>query len=148
MDSLTSEMLKPLTVAQLKKVRVLIDDAIQQNDVDLQQTEKERNNALREIGNHLHDSVPVSNDEVSVDLYAGNDYTGLRWIYCLEDFCFIVILLCQVQKWHQFMSYHIQIFCSISVGDSILLVLQSGRGQIMVYGGVPLWGLSVTQILP
>lgn len=63
LDSLTSEVLKPLTVAQLKKVRVLIDDAIQQNGVDLQQTEKERNNALREIGNHLHDSVPVSNDE-------------------------------------------------------------------------------------
>jgi seryl-tRNA synthetase len=62
-------MLKPLTVAQLKEVRVLIDEAIQQNDVDLQQTEKERNNALREIGNHLHDSVPVSNDEVSVDLH-------------------------------------------------------------------------------
>jgi seryl-tRNA synthetase len=61
-------MLKPLTVAQLKEVRVLIDEAIQQNVVDLQQTEKERNNDLREIGNHLHDSVPVSNDEVSIDL--------------------------------------------------------------------------------
>jgi seryl-tRNA synthetase len=59
-------MLKPLTVTQLKKLRVLIDEAIQQNDLDLQKTEKERNNALREIGNHLHDSVPVSNDEVSV----------------------------------------------------------------------------------
>jgi hypothetical protein len=61
-------MLKPLTVAQLKEVRVLIDEAVQRNDVDLQQTEKERNNALREIGNHLHDSVPVSNDEVRIDL--------------------------------------------------------------------------------
>jgi seryl-tRNA synthetase len=48
-------------------VRALIDEAIQQNDLDLQQTEKERNGALREIGNHLHDSVPVSNDEVSID---------------------------------------------------------------------------------
>lgn len=63
LDSVTSEMLKPLTVTQLKKVRVLIDEAIQQNDLELQKTEKERNNALREIGNHLHDSVPVSNDE-------------------------------------------------------------------------------------
>jgi len=59
-------MLKPLTVTQLKNVRVLIDEAVQQNDLDLQKIEKERNNALREIGNHLHDSVPVSNDEVSV----------------------------------------------------------------------------------
>lgn len=74
MDSVTSEMLKPLTVSQLKKVRILIDEAIQQNDLHLQQTEKERNNALREIGNHLHDSVPVSNDEVSIDLDTGNDY--------------------------------------------------------------------------
>lgn len=97
-------MLKPLTVAQLKKVRVLIDDAIQQNDADLQQTEKERNNALREIGNHLHDSVPVSNDEVSIGLYAGNDYAGVSWICCLEYSSFVVILICQVQKWHQFMS--------------------------------------------
>jgi len=74
LDSVTSEMLKPLTVSQLKKVRILIDEAIQQNDLHLQQTEKERNNALREIGNHLHDSVPVSNDEVSIDLDTGNDY--------------------------------------------------------------------------
>lgn len=64
LDSLTSEMLKPLTVIQLKKVRALVDEAVQQNDLDLQQTEKERNGALREIGNHLHESVPVSNDEV------------------------------------------------------------------------------------
>lgn len=64
-------MLKPLTVTQLKKVRVLIDEAVQQNDTDLQKTEKERNNALREIGNHLHESVPVSNDEVSISLDAG-----------------------------------------------------------------------------
>ncbi|XP_021914343.1 serine--tRNA ligase, cytoplasmic isoform X3 [Zootermopsis nevadensis] len=63
LDSLTSEMLKPLTVIQLKKVRALVDEAVQQNDLDLQQTEKERNGALREIGNHLHESVPVSNDE-------------------------------------------------------------------------------------
>lgn len=66
-------MLKPLTVTQLKKVRVLIDEAIQQNDLDLQKTEKERNNALREIGNHLHDSVPVSNDEVSVSWVGKTD---------------------------------------------------------------------------
>lgn len=98
-------MLRPLTIAQLKKVCVLIDDAVQQNDVDLQQMEKERNNALREIGNLLHESVPVSNDEVSIELYAGNDYAGLRLICCLEDFaCFIVILICQIQKCYWFMS--------------------------------------------
>jgi seryl-tRNA synthetase len=67
-------MLKPLSVTQLKKVRVLIDEAVEQNDLDLQKTEKERNNALREIGNHLHDSVPVSNDEVSIGLDAETDF--------------------------------------------------------------------------
>lgn len=63
LQSLTSDLLKPLTVAQIKKVRTLIDDAVLQNDAALAQAEKERNAALREIGNHLHDSVPVSNDE-------------------------------------------------------------------------------------
>ena len=40
-----------------------MDAAIVQNDQDLLATEKTRNNALREVGNHLHASVPVSNDE-------------------------------------------------------------------------------------
>lgn len=60
---LTSESLKTLTVMQIKKIRSLIDDAIQKNDESLKTTELERNNALREVGNHLHESVPVSNDE-------------------------------------------------------------------------------------
>ncbi|KMQ87899.1 seryl-trna cytoplasmic [Lasius niger] len=60
---LTSESLKTLTVMQIKKIRSLIDDAIQKNDESLKITESERNNALREVGNHLHESVPVSNDE-------------------------------------------------------------------------------------
>lgn len=41
----------------------MIDEALAQNEKDMQVTEKERNNALREVGNHLHESVPVSNDE-------------------------------------------------------------------------------------
>lgn len=60
---LNSESLKTLTVMQIKKIRSLIDDAIQKNDESLKITESERNNALREVGNHLHESVPVSNDE-------------------------------------------------------------------------------------
>lgn len=60
---LTSDLLKPLTVNQIKKVRVLIDEAVIKNDNDLLQTEKDRNAALREVSNHLHESVPVSNDE-------------------------------------------------------------------------------------
>lgn len=33
------------------------------NDNELLQTEKDRNEALREVGNHLHESVPVDDDE-------------------------------------------------------------------------------------
>lgn len=41
----------------------MIDAAIQKNEEDLVKTEKDRNAVLREIGNHLHESVPISNDE-------------------------------------------------------------------------------------
>ncbi|KAG7204221.1 hypothetical protein KM043_002051 [Ampulex compressa] len=63
LESITLDSLKPLTVTQIKGVRTLIDDAIRNNDENLVITETERNRALREVGNHLHDSVPVSNDE-------------------------------------------------------------------------------------
>lgn len=41
----------------------MIDDAVEKNDNDLLKIEKERNYALKEIGNHLHESVPVDDDE-------------------------------------------------------------------------------------
>lgn len=63
LDNLTSESLKVLTVTQIKNIRTLIDEAIQRNDESLRTTESERNCALKEVGNHLHESVPVSNDE-------------------------------------------------------------------------------------
>jgi seryl-tRNA synthetase len=63
LSNVKSDDLKNLTVNQIKKVRLLIDEAVQQNEKELQQTESARNQALREVGNHLHESVPVSNDE-------------------------------------------------------------------------------------
>lgn len=63
LDNLTSGSLKALTVTQIKRIRTLIDDAMQKNEENLKTTESERNSALREVGNHLHESVPVSNDE-------------------------------------------------------------------------------------
>jgi len=60
---LTKEKCDPLTVFQLKKVRSLIDEAISQNNIDLEQLANLRDGTLREIGNWLHESVPVSNDE-------------------------------------------------------------------------------------
>ncbi|XP_044746470.1 serine--tRNA ligase, cytoplasmic [Coccinella septempunctata] len=63
LSAINGDLLKPLTVNQIKKVRALIDEAILKNEQDLAETEKARNNALREVGNHLHESVPVDDDE-------------------------------------------------------------------------------------
>merc|ERR1712051_225403 len=60
---LTKEKCDPLTVFQLKKIRSLIDEAISQNNVDLEKLAGLRDGTLKEIGNWLHPSVPVSNDE-------------------------------------------------------------------------------------
>ena len=54
-----------LTVTQIKAVRVLVEEAVQRADVDRLKLEAERFDYLREIGNLLHPSVPISNDEVS-----------------------------------------------------------------------------------
>ena len=51
-------------MAQLKKLSQLMDTAGLEADESAKKTENERNDALREIGNLLHESVIVSNDEV------------------------------------------------------------------------------------
>lgn len=63
LENLKIDDLKPLTIAQIKKLRTFIDEAIVENEKQLQQNESTRNSALREVGNWLHESVPVSNDE-------------------------------------------------------------------------------------
>ncbi|XP_037271682.2 seryl-tRNA synthetase [Rhipicephalus microplus] len=63
LSELTSEVLQSLTVNQIKRIRVLIDEAIVQCNKDLDTYEAERNAALREMGNWLHESCVVSNDE-------------------------------------------------------------------------------------
>lgn len=63
MDSLSPEILKELTVTQIKKIRQLMDEEIVKCNDELTQQESERNNTLKEIGNMLHESVPVSHDE-------------------------------------------------------------------------------------
>ena len=56
--------LQVLTVTQIKKVRLAIDDHMKQNDASLLQHESDRNEALKEIGNMLHTSCIISKDEV------------------------------------------------------------------------------------
>jgi seryl-tRNA synthetase len=63
LEKIKGEDLRPLTVNQIKKVRVLIDEAIVKNEKLMQEAEVKRNYALREVGNHLHESVPVDDDE-------------------------------------------------------------------------------------
>ncbi|CAO2599757.1 Serine--tRNA ligase, cytoplasmic [Lemmus lemmus] len=62
-DELTADTLAALKVSQIKKVRLLIDEAIQKCDGERLKLEAERFENLREIGNLLHPSVPISNDE-------------------------------------------------------------------------------------
>lgn len=53
-----------LTVSQIKNVRTLIDRNIAKCNEEVVSIEQLRNEKLFEVGNLLHESVPVSNDEV------------------------------------------------------------------------------------
>ncbi|KAG8188010.1 hypothetical protein JTE90_009886 [Oedothorax gibbosus] len=63
LGSLNSESLQKLTVTQIKKISSLMDEAIVQCNKELVTYENIRNDALKEIANWLHESVPVSSDE-------------------------------------------------------------------------------------
>ncbi|NP_001080487.1 seryl-tRNA synthetase 1 L homeolog [Xenopus laevis] len=63
LDQLTAEILSALSVTQIKRLRVLIDEAITATDSERIKLEGERFESLREIGNLLHPTVPISNDE-------------------------------------------------------------------------------------
>ncbi|EHH50127.1 hypothetical protein EGM_00903, partial [Macaca fascicularis] len=62
-DDLTADALANLKVSQIKKVRLLIDEAILKCEAERIKLEAERFENLREIGNLLHPSVPISNDD-------------------------------------------------------------------------------------
>lgn len=79
-------------------MRALIDAAIIQNDKDLIETEKLRNDALREVGNHLHSSVPVSNDEdenkverTSGNCEMKNKYSHVDLIHMIDGMEYLII---------------------------------------------------------
>ncbi|KIH63246.1 serine--tRNA ligase domain protein [Ancylostoma duodenale] len=80
LDSLKIEDLTPLTVTQIKKLRVLLDEKMSETkvlNVDSKKSnpsvyrlqwktlEAERHQYLVQIGNIVHHSVPVSNDEAN-----------------------------------------------------------------------------------
>ena len=60
---LNADSLKELTIVQVKTLTKLIDREIEKNGFTLGLIETERNEALKELGNILHDSVPVTDNE-------------------------------------------------------------------------------------
>merc|ERR1711874_453103 len=63
LGQMSLEQCSGLTVTQIKKIRSLIDEAIAENNKDLDQFSRARDENIGEISNWLHDSVPISNDE-------------------------------------------------------------------------------------
>jgi seryl-tRNA synthetase len=63
LETLNAEVIGKLTINQIKLVSSLIDTEIEKTKHKLIKIENDRNTALHEIGNIVHDSVPVSNDE-------------------------------------------------------------------------------------
>lgn len=64
LETINADSLGKLTVKQIKRVSTLIDTEIERTKEKLIKTENDRNSTLHEIGNIVHHSVPVSNDEV------------------------------------------------------------------------------------
>lgn len=73
-----------LTVTQIKKVRLLVDEAIEKMDSERVKLEAERFEYLREIGNLLHPSVPISNDEVCGLVWGGVNTKAQHWSWMSE----------------------------------------------------------------
>ena len=56
--------MQPLTVKQIKKIQSLIEESSDRNKAVMKECEVERYKHLVMIGNILHPSVPISDDEV------------------------------------------------------------------------------------
>lgn len=63
LDLLENDKVKSLNVLQLKAVSKRADEEIKLNDQKTEETIDERNEALKEMGNILHESVPVTDNE-------------------------------------------------------------------------------------
>lgn len=63
LNTLTHERLKELTVVQIKNLSKVIDHEIEKTNKNLLTVENERSEGLKEMGNILHASVPVTDNE-------------------------------------------------------------------------------------
>lgn len=65
LDDLNADTIGKLSIKQIKRLSLLIDTEIEKAKEKLIKVENDRNTALHEIGNIVHHSVPVSDNEVS-----------------------------------------------------------------------------------
>lgn len=63
LEEITAERAKELKVVQIKSLVKLIDEEIEAAEKKITVVENERNEALKEMGNLLHESVPVTDNE-------------------------------------------------------------------------------------
>ncbi|VDM82606.1 unnamed protein product, partial [Strongylus vulgaris] len=57
------EKMKGLSVTQIKKLRMILDEKMAETKISMEKLETERHQNLIQIGNIVHHSVPVSDDE-------------------------------------------------------------------------------------
>ncbi|KAF7635665.1 AA_TRNA_LIGASE_II domain-containing protein [Meloidogyne graminicola] len=62
-DKLSLDSLKALSIAQVKNLKKKLDEESVQTTLRMENLEKERNENLKKIGNLLHESVPISDNE-------------------------------------------------------------------------------------
>jgi len=63
-ETLNAELIGKLTIKQIKRLSGLVDTEIERTKERLVRIENDRNSTLHEIGNIVHESVPVSDNEV------------------------------------------------------------------------------------
>lgn len=90
LEVITPDMLEGLTVTQIKGVRTLIDENIAKCNEEVVKVEQLRNEKLFEVGNLLHESVPISNDEDDNKVERTWGDSSIRKKYSHVDLAFMV----------------------------------------------------------
>lgn len=70
----------------------MIDEQMKINDAELIKHEQERNEALKEVSNHLHESCIISNDEVHGGLIVEKKNDSRTLMFCLVDAVRMMVL--------------------------------------------------------
>ncbi|EDV25196.1 uncharacterized protein TRIADDRAFT_25588 [Trichoplax adhaerens] len=88
--NLTIDDLRTLTPVRVKKIRSLIDDRIAACNAEVIKVEERRSEKLRAIGNLLHESVPISNDEDNNAVVATHGDCEVKKRYSHIDLAYMV----------------------------------------------------------